>query len=239
MFINFCSNASNPNPLNTDNNRKWELKTPEVIVLLLLFRSCCNQSRKCSLSSNTMSLPYKSIIKKFRHACTSCRGGKEPCLPLQPLWCHLNPHFLTGLEDLAINFLKTPSPFPPPSPPPHPSTGQPLTSCLKNRHFYNFFHPTIKPQRSLPDFLSSRLSCARWGKKQSSRDHGDGEEEDPNPAATSWWGGGAWAGDTKGAGQWAGTARKSERILEFVHRFLSFGEKKHLLFPAILILVMF
>lgn len=113
MFIKFCSNAPNPNPLNTDNNRKWELKTPEVIVLLLLFHSCCNQSRKCSLSSNTMSLPYKSIIKKFRHACTSCRGGKEPCLPFQPLWCHLKPHFLTGLEDLSINFLKTPSPFPP------------------------------------------------------------------------------------------------------------------------------
>lgn len=120
------------------------------------------------------------------------------------------------------------SPPPSPPPPPHPSTGQPLTSCLKNRHFYNFFHPPISANHRdrCQAFWAVAFLVLGAGKKQSGRDHGNGEEEDPNPAATSWWGGGAWAGDTKGAGQWAGTARKSERILEFVHRFLSFGKKK-------------
>lgn len=105
-----------------------------------------------------MSLPYKSIIKKFRHACTLCRGGEKNALPsLQPLWCHLQAHFLTGLEDLTINFLKTPSPALPPPPP--PSTGHSLTSCLENRRFSSLFppQPKRKPQRSLPDFFSGHL----------------------------------------------------------------------------------
>lgn len=227
MFIKFCSNALNPNPLNTNNNRKWELKTPEVIVLLLLFHSCSNQSRKCSLSSNTMSLPYKSIIKKFRHACTSCRGGKEPCLPFQPLWCHLKPHFLTGLEDLAINFLKTPSPFPsPPSPPPHPSTGQPLTSCLKNRHFYNFFHPPISANHrdrcqtfwavaflvlGAEETIGSR--SWRWWRRRSK----PCSNKLMKRRSVSWRYKGSWTVSWNCAKKWEN--------LEFVHRFLSFGKK--------------
>lgn len=76
------------------------------------------------------------------------------------------PHRIGGSRHKFPENSQPISPPPSPPPPPHPSTGQPLTSCLKNRHFYNFFHPHYqrKPQISLPDFLSSRLSCARWGK---------------------------------------------------------------------------
>lgn len=54
---------------------------------------------------NAVAFFVQNKKKKFRHACILCRGGKQPCLPLQPRWCHLRPHFLTGLEDLAINVL--------------------------------------------------------------------------------------------------------------------------------------
>lgn len=209
-------------------------------MLLLLFHSCCNQSRKCSLSSNTMSLPYKSIIKKFRHACTSCRGGKEPCLPIQPLWCHLKPHFLTGLEDLAINFLKTPSPFPPT-----------ITTTSQHRpasHFLPeespllqlFFHPPISANHR--DRCQTFWAVAflvlggekaigsrswRWWRRRSK----PCSNKLMRRRSVSWRYKGSWTVSWNCAKKW-----ENSRICS---PFPFFRKKKHFLLPEILILVRF
>ncbi|KAI9544447.1 hypothetical protein NQZ68_001320 [Dissostichus eleginoides] len=65
---------------------------------------------KCSLS-NTLRLPYKSTIELTLH--TSFVEETTECLPLlNPVMSSETGSF-TGLEDLAIHFLKTPSPFSP------------------------------------------------------------------------------------------------------------------------------
>lgn len=53
-------------------------------------------------------------------------------------------------------------PAPPPPAPPHPSTGQSLTSCLKNRRFSNFPSPTLAQTTKISARLFEQSPfCAR------------------------------------------------------------------------------
>lgn len=161
-------------PLNTNNRIQTKATTGLIVPLFFFLHSCRNQSRKCSVCSNTMPLPFLSIIKKFRHACILRRGGKQPCLPLQPRWCHLRPHFLTGLEDLTINVL------PALSPPSTTTSSQhrPVSRFLPEESpllqlFPPLLHqPSRKPQRSLPDrFLTVNIILAFFAREEKTNKH--------------------------------------------------------------------
>lgn len=131
--------------------------------------------------------------------------------------------------------------LPPPTPPPHPSTGQPLTSCLKNRHFYNFFHPPISVNHR--DRCQTFWAVAflvlggekaigsrswRWWRRRSK----PCSNKLMRRRSVSWRYKGSWTVSWNCAKKW-----EKSRICS---PFPFFREKKnHLLFPEILILVMF
>lgn len=116
--------------------------------------------RKCSLSSNTMSLPYKSIIKKIP-TCMHFVSWRKRALPSPPtpMMSPKNtfPHRIGGSHHK----------FPENSQPISPSNTNATSQHRPVSHFLPEESPLLKlfsspsrqrqPQKSLPDFLSSRL----------------------------------------------------------------------------------
>lgn len=107
----------------------------------------------------------------------------------------------------------------------HPNTARPWLPARDRERKKSFFPRSLKLWRESHRLIDNcflvllRRFFPFWVKR-GNRSHGDGKEENPDPPATSGWGGGAWTGGTKGAGHWARTARKSETSCHFSNLIL-------------------